>query len=265
MPRARRYFIPGCIWHITHRCHKKEFLLKFAKDRQRWRHWLFEAKKRYGLAVLNFMITSNHIHLIVVDDDSKDVISKSMQLAASRTAQAYNWRKNRKGAYWEDRYHATAIEGDDHLFRCIVYLDLNMVRAGVITHPSEWEFSGYNEIQNPRQRYALINYKRLMQLLNIQTVEELKKSHSGWVEEALRCDRHVRESKWVQSVAVGSKEFVEMTKEKLGFQVSGRSVSRSGDDYQLREQQSAYSVHFAPESAPLSDDNTCFWNISEVI
>ena len=95
------------------------------------------------------MITSNHIHLIVVDDGSKDVISKSMQLVASRTAQEYNLRKNRKGAYWEDRYHATAIEGNDHLFRCIVCLDMNIVRAGVVSHPSDWMYSGYNEIQNP--------------------------------------------------------------------------------------------------------------------
>ena len=211
------------------------------------------------------MITSNHIHLIVVDEDSKDVISKSMQLVASRTAQEYNWRKNRKGAYWEDRYHATAIERTDHLFRCIVYLDLNMVRAGAVTHPSDWEFSGYNEIQNPRQRYALINYKRLMQLLNIQTVEELKKSHSGWIEEALRNNSSIRESRWVKSVAVGSKEFVEMTKEKLGFQVKGRRVSRSGDNYQLREQQTAYSPLFARENSSLSDDNTYFWDESDVI
>jgi len=35
----------------------------------------------------------------------------------------------------------------------------------------------------------------LMQLLNFQTLEELKKSHSGWIEEALRNDKHVRESK----------------------------------------------------------------------
>jgi REP element-mobilizing transposase RayT len=228
-------------------------------------HWLFEAKKRYGLAVLNFMITSSHIHLLVADDDSKDVISRSMQLVASRTAQEYNWRKNRKGAYWEDRYHATAIERDEHLFRCIVYLDLNMVRAGVVTHPSDWGFSGYNEIQNPRKRYALINYQRLMQLLNIQTVEELKKSHSGWIEEALRNNSSVRESKWVKSVAVGSKEFVEMTKEKLGFQVKGRSVSRSGDNYQLREQQTAYSPLFTRENSSLSDDNTYFWDESDVI
>jgi hypothetical protein len=211
------------------------------------------------------MITSSHIHLLVADDDSKDVISRSMQLVASRTAQEYNWRKKRKGAYWEDRYHATAIERDEHLFRCIVYLDLNMVRAGVVTHPSDWGFSGYNEIQNPRKRYALINYQRLMQLLNIQTVEELKKSHSGWIEEALRNNSSVRESKWVKSVAVGSKEFVEMTKEKLGFQVKGRSVSRSGDNYQLREQQTAYSPLFTRENSSLSDDNTYFWDESDVI
>jgi len=86
MPRAKRYFLPGCIWHITHRCHKKEFLLKFSRDRQRWIYWLFEAKHRYGLCVLNYVVTSNHIHLLVKDTD-KDVISRSLQLIAGRTGQ----------------------------------------------------------------------------------------------------------------------------------------------------------------------------------
>jgi hypothetical protein len=49
MPRANRHCIRGFVWHITHRCHKKEFLLKFARDRRRWLRWLFEAKKRYAL------------------------------------------------------------------------------------------------------------------------------------------------------------------------------------------------------------------------
>ena len=53
MPRANRHYIPGYVWHITHRCHKKEFLLKFTRDRRRWIAWLFEAKKRYGLSILN--------------------------------------------------------------------------------------------------------------------------------------------------------------------------------------------------------------------
>ena len=32
MAKAKRHYLPGHIWHITHRCHKKEFLLRFARD-----------------------------------------------------------------------------------------------------------------------------------------------------------------------------------------------------------------------------------------
>ena len=95
MPRANRYFLPGYVWHITHRCHKQEFLLKFGQDKRRWLHWLFEAKKRYGLSILNYIVTSNHIHLLVVDTH-EGVIAKSIQLIAGRTAQEYNQRKKRK-------------------------------------------------------------------------------------------------------------------------------------------------------------------------
>ena len=118
MLRASRHFLPGYVWHITHRCHKKEFLLKFRRDRHRWLQWLFEAKKRYGLSVLNYTVTSNHVHLIVKSNGDREAIPKSIQLIAGRTGQEYNLRKKRKGAYWEDRYHATAVDSDSHLIQC---------------------------------------------------------------------------------------------------------------------------------------------------
>ncbi len=68
MPRVNRYYLPGYVWHITHRCHKREFLLKFGRDRLRWLQWLWEAKKRFGVSILNYAVTSNHIHLIIRDD-----------------------------------------------------------------------------------------------------------------------------------------------------------------------------------------------------
>jgi len=61
MPKANRHYIPGYIWHITHRCHKKEFLLKFARDRRRWIGWLFEAKKRYGLSIQHDSLVRPHL------------------------------------------------------------------------------------------------------------------------------------------------------------------------------------------------------------
>jgi putative transposase len=129
MPRANRYFDSGLIWHITHRCHKKEFLLKFTRDKKTYQAWLYQAKKRYGLIVLNYMVTSNHIHLLVLNKTEclSEVIPRSIQLIAGRTGQEYNQRKNRKGAFWEDRYHVTVIDSDDHLNQCMTYIDMNMV------------------------------------------------------------------------------------------------------------------------------------------
>jgi len=95
---------------------------------------------------------------MVLDQGGRDTIPKSIQLIAGRTGQEYNVRKKRKGAFWEDRYHATAIEESEHFFRCLVYIDLNMVRTGVVNHPSEWLFGGYHEIQQPRRKCVLIDY-----------------------------------------------------------------------------------------------------------
>jgi REP element-mobilizing transposase RayT len=90
--RAKRHYIPGQIWHITHRCHKREFLLKFSNDRHRWFQWLFEARRRFGLTILNDTVTSNHIHLLVADDKGRDVIPDSIKLIAGRTEREFNQR-----------------------------------------------------------------------------------------------------------------------------------------------------------------------------
>ena len=261
MARANQYYIPGLIWHITHRCHKKEFLLKFARDRQRWLRWLFESKKRFGTRILNYTATSNHVHLLVQDDGSRDILPKTIQLTAGRTAQEYNLRKNRKGAFWKDRYHATAVQDDDHLIRCMVYIDLNMVRAGVVSHPSEWPFSGYNEIQDPPRRYSLIDRRRLMGLLGIDDSDRLSKVYKSWLEDVLRKDVHAREEKWTQSIAVGSKFFVEEVKDKLGFKAIGRKVVNTGDVYELKESEAPYSSGFDGKMSTLRPKNSLEWRV----
>ena len=192
MARAQRHYIPGQIWHITHRCHKREFLLKFSKDRRRWLQWLYEARKRYGLVILNYAVTSNHIHLLVGGEEDRDVIPHSIKLIAGRTGQEFNQRKHRKGAFWEDRYHATAVESGEHLLKCIVYIDLNMVRAGVIDHPSEWPFCGYNEIQEPKRKNILIDYQKLKGLLGFDSYDEVKRCHKRWVEDFLGNVRNLK-------------------------------------------------------------------------
>lgn len=258
MPRANRHYLPGYTWHITHRCHKREFLLKFAKDKQRWLNWLFEAKKRFGLCILNYIVTSNHIHLLVFDS-KEDVIAKSIQLIAGRTAQEYNQRKNRKGAFWEDRYHATAVATGKHLIQCLAYIDLNMVRAGKVQHPSEWPFGGYYEIHTSKQRYTLINRQKLMALLGIKDQEQLCRFHNNWVEVILNKGSNKRESKWTESIAIGNKEFVEEAQIKLGIKAKGRNVVANNQAYELRESEIPYGSVFYPKKVRLRQNNSYFW------
>jgi putative transposase len=261
MARAKRHYIPGHIWHITHRCHKGEFLLKFSRDRRRWLQWLYEARRRYGLTILNYMVTSNHIHLLVVDDGDRDMIPRSIQLVAGRTGQEYNQRKTRKGAFWEDRYHATAVEGGEHLFRCIVYIDLNMVRAGVVDHPSQWPFCGYNEIQSPRRKNVLINYDTLRELVGVETYDQVKEYHQGWLDEYLRDGNNRRDEKWTKSIAVGSKGFVQSVQCLLGVLARGRKVKEAEEAYQLREPSVIYGDHFGVKNEAIGPKNTYYWNV----
>jgi len=265
MARANRHYIPGYVWHLTHRCHQKESLLKFSRDRKRWIEWLFEAKKRYGLTVLNYMVTSNHVHLLVYDNHGREAIPKSIQLIAGRTGQEYNLRKLRKGAFWEDRYHATAIEKGSHLKRCLVYIDLNMARAGVVDHPQLWPFCGYNEIQNPPKRYRIIDLDSLTRLLGISNLNDFQSAHRRWVAAYLSKGKIERESNWTQSIAVGGKAFVEKIKKTLGFRAKGRAITGEKGHYQLRENIASFgnsSVHESdPDAQPWVEmENIFFWN-----
>jgi putative transposase len=234
MPRAKRIYIPGLAWHITQRCHKREFLLGCHRDRKNWLGWMLQAIHRYHVTLLNYMVTSNHVHLLVLDDGPRRSIAQAMHLASGRTAQEYNIRKHRGGAFWEDRYHATAVATDIHLLRCMFYIDLNMVRAGVVAHPEEWLYCGFQEIIASRQRYRMVEKLKLCRLLGIPA-SELATTYQRWINEFIKDARLERESFWTQSLAVGKEEFVRSVKKQLGLRAKYRKICGADDTFELRE------------------------------
>ena len=251
MPRAHRHHLPHYVWHITHRCHRQQFLLKFARDRQAWIRWLHAARSRYDLCVLNYAVTANHIHLLV-RDQGRGEIARSLQLIAGRTAQAYNARKHRHGAFWEDRYHATAVETGEHLARCIVYIDLNMVRAGVVQHPAQWPAGGYREIQQAPARYRIVDRAALAAVVGLEGPTRLAAAHAEWIDAALRAGAQRRVPHWSERVAVGSREFVERIRTELGVRARQRQVQSWGACSVLRDPSLPYGYDLAPEMVPLS-------------
>jgi putative transposase len=161
MPRASRYLRNGHTFHLTHRCHDRRFLLKFARDRNAYREWLRRAVNRYNVAVYAYSVTSNHVHVVLHVDDTERV-GLMMHLAAGAFAQQLNRRKGHEGSVWEHPYQCTIVQNGQHLLNCLRYVSLNMVRAGVVRHPSEWRWSGHDELTGRRVRYRILALERLL-------------------------------------------------------------------------------------------------------
>lgn len=208
MPRASRYLRDGHIYHLTHRCHDRRFLLKFKRDRDVYRRWLREAARRYEVAVYGYCITGNHVHILVDADDARNV-GLMMHLAAGAYAQQWNRRKQQEGSAWEHPYHCTIVQNGRHLWNCLTYISLNMVRAGVVCHPSEWAWSGHDELCGIRRRYRILDIERLCDRVEVASAAELQAQYCELLEDRLARKELEREPEWTGALAVGDRAFVE--------------------------------------------------------
>jgi putative transposase len=249
MPRANRYIVSDQIYHVTHRCHNRSFLFKFAKDRDGYRSMLRDRLGRFPVSCLGYCITSNHTHLLLkVEGIAEQVLGRFMQTLEGDFAQYYNIRKRRKGAFWSDRYHAVMIDSGEYLWRCLRYIDLNMVRAGVVSSPSEWAWCGYQELSGLRNRYRVIDRKSLADALAPgRAWPQIAEHYVETVQGLLRSERLLREACWTESLAVGGEGFVQ----RIGARIANRMKVETVQDkgvWLVREAPSAYSSFSASKN-----------------
>ena len=80
-------------------------------------------------------------------------VSEFMKLLKQRFTQWYNRKVGRKGTLWENRFKSVLVEGEGNpLATMAAYIDLNPVRAGVVSDPATYRWSGYGEAMAGRQR-----------------------------------------------------------------------------------------------------------------
>jgi putative transposase len=172
------------ICHLTHRCHDRCFLLGFACHRSEYRERLRQASREFRVSLLNYCVTSNHNHTIAIESRPGG-ISRMMQKLEGGFAGYYNRRKHRSGSFWEDRYHCTMIQDGVHLQNCIEYVDLNMVRAGVVSHPADWPWCGYQELVGQKTRYRLLDLNCLLELLGKPDLESFAGEYRAQIQSAI--------------------------------------------------------------------------------
>jgi putative transposase len=239
MPKANRVIEVGHCYHLTHRCHGRAFLLGFGKDRDVYREMLRRRLKDYGTPLLGYAITSNHVHLLVAAL-RENAISRMMDTLEGDFAQYYNLRKRRTGAFWGGRFHSTGIEPGGHLWRCLVYIELNMVRAGVVGHPREWEWSSYQELTGLRRRYRLVDRAQFLEATGQDPdSEQFRANYEAAIVE--RIGRREREPVWSESLAVGSAKYIEEVAAQVQARLRLEREHLGGGAWVLKEQRAQYA------------------------
>jgi putative transposase len=84
----------------------------------------------------------NHVHLLLTPEDV-DSVSHFMKHLGQRYVQHFNRRYARSGSLWEGRFKSSIVDAESYLFRCYRYIELNPVRAGMVSSPRDYSWSSY--------------------------------------------------------------------------------------------------------------------------
>jgi putative transposase len=144
------------------------------------------------------------------------------------------------------------IDSGAYLWACLQYIDLNMVRAGVVRHPDEWPWTGWQETMRLRKRYCLINQKKLIAWTGHADLEQFRRHYAQDITNRIQYRILQRESQWTEAVAVGTEAFIQSVTERLPdrrrWQIEETTIGRSAGSV-LREPTPAYMRFSAPKNA----------------
>ncbi len=213
MPRRTRSRALAGVYHITHRCYNKEFLFRFKRDCDIYVDKLREMTKRYLVAVLDYMVTSNHVYLLV-SVRNPAALSAGLGYLHGQVAREYNKQNKREGAFWTSRFYSTLIQDGEYLGRCLFYIDLNMVRTGKINCPEEWKHTAYHEFTERKKYKRIVNMDRLLKALMISDIDYFRRWYEKNLELKLTNIDRPQEKFWSQATAVGDEEWLNRIRDK---------------------------------------------------
>ena len=76
-----------------------------------------------------------------------------MGCVKQRFTRWHNAKSGRRGTIWEERYGSVVVEEEERALRTMAaYIDLNPVRAGIVSDPADYRWSGYAEAMAGKAR-----------------------------------------------------------------------------------------------------------------
>jgi putative transposase len=134
--------VPGYPHHIIQRGNNRQAIFSGPADYELLLSLIDEHARKQQVAIHAYVLMSNHFHLLATPETAEG-IPQMMQAVGRRYVRTYNLRHARTGTLWEGRYKSTLIQAERYLLACMVYIDLNPVRAGMVADPANYPWSSY--------------------------------------------------------------------------------------------------------------------------
>ena len=149
MARLPRLTLPGYPHHVVQRGNNRQPIFASNADYQMLLQLLGENAAKFGVALHAYVLMSNHFHLLATPDTAEG-LPQMMQAVGRRYVRYFNDTQKRSGTLWEGRYKSTLIQTDRYLLACMVYIDRNPVRAGLVEQACDYPWSSHTHYTGQR-------------------------------------------------------------------------------------------------------------------
>ncbi len=137
--RIARVVIPGVWHHVTQRGNRRQDVFFQDADRRQYLELLRRYCTRYGVRVTGYCLMTNHVHILAVPSGETS-LARAFGQTHHDYARWLNMTRGDSGHLWQNRYFSCPM-GEDYQWEALRYVELNPVRAGLVTAAEAWPWS----------------------------------------------------------------------------------------------------------------------------
>lgn len=142
MARQARIFSETGMYHIMFRGLNKQGIFSDEKDYAKIKDIITSAKDKTDMQIYAYCMMPNHVHLFVREAQKGD-ISIFMKKVLSHYAGWYNFKYERSGHLFANRYKSIPVEDDSYFLTLARYIHQNPVKAMLSENMQEYKYSSY--------------------------------------------------------------------------------------------------------------------------
>ena len=130
-------------YHVLLRGINHQTIFEDQEDREKFIEVLRESQKSSGYILYAYCLMDNHIHLLMKEGGEE--LGNSFKRIGARYVYWYNWKYERRGHLFQDRFKSEIVENDEYFMVATRYIHQNPLKAGLIARIEDYKWSSYKE------------------------------------------------------------------------------------------------------------------------